>query len=72
MVFLELFVDEGELLDKYQHLLSKKGMPDVTNLVNMDSAQWLDFTQQARVMSETLYRQLLGEQVRGEDNETER
>ncbi len=71
MVFLQ-FIDDSTSLEKvWKALKEAKGMPNVGPLIGLES-KWLDFTKQARKMSSTLYRQVMGEHEHGEDpNATE-
>ena len=64
MVFLQIIYDENLFYNIWDYLLSKSGLPDVSKLIEIDYAKWLDFTQQARLMSKKLYFRLLGEQGR--------
>jgi hypothetical protein len=63
MVFLQLVRDESALENELQKLRDPnvKGLPDVERVAHIKNSVWLDFTQQARRMSATLYSQALGE-----------
>ena len=66
MVFLQ-FIDDSTTLEKvWETLKEAKGKPDVSPLIGIES-KWLDFTKQARRMSSTLYRQVMGEYEHEED-----
>jgi len=67
MVFLQL-VDDGAALEKiWSSLQGEAGFPEVTGLVVMENARWLDFTRQARAMVATLYSRVLGEAEEDDD-----
>jgi hypothetical protein len=66
MVFLQ-FIDDNTTLEKvWEDLKKVQGTPDVSPLIGIES-KWLDFTKQARKMSSTLYRQVMGEYENGEN-----
>ncbi|MGD8987008.1 MAG: hypothetical protein PVH57_02525 [Syntrophobacterales bacterium] len=62
MVFLQYVQDEIALEQTLADPLEPAVRPDVSGLLSIDDAQWLDFTQQARKMAATHYRRALGEQ----------
>jgi hypothetical protein len=62
MVFLQYVQDEIALEQALADPRKPDVRPDVSGLLNVDDAQWLDFTQQARKMAATHYSRALGEQ----------
>ncbi len=61
MVFLQI-VDNTNLLEKkWDKLINKPGLHDVSDLTHIGSAKWVDYTAQARKMSAAMYQQVLGE-----------
>ena len=65
MVFLHFVENESSLKSAWDDLKEKPPLPDVSPLVDIDDAYWIDFTQQARKMSATLYRKILSENEEG-------
>lgn len=62
MVLLQFVKDEDSLEKVWEKLKGKKALPDVSALLAIEDTSWVDFTQPARNMVATLYRQVLGEQ----------
>lgn len=67
MVFLQCVDDERGLEEALAELQTIDSRPDLTVLLDIDGAYWLDFTQQARKMAATHYRRALGEQGEEKD-----
>lgn len=61
MVFLQYVDDERGLEEALAKLRTPDNRPDLTVLLDIDGAHWLDFTQQARKMAATHYRRAMGE-----------
>jgi hypothetical protein len=59
MVFLQLVEDEKAYAKLWEELRATEGWKDVTPLVTLGDAGWLDYTHQARALSKRLYSQVL-------------
>jgi hypothetical protein len=61
MVLVQLVEDEDLHGQLWERLIRDKGLPDVTGLVEVEGAQWFDYTLPSRSMASGLYREVLGE-----------
>lgn len=68
MVLLQIVRDKTGLDEALAKIkTSGKGLADVSPLVKIKNAGWLDFTQQARTMAAAIYHEVLGEKEVSED-----
>jgi hypothetical protein len=62
MVLLQFVQDKAALKEALAKVkASCTGVADVSPLVGIENAGWLDFTQQSRTMASVIYREVLGE-----------
>jgi hypothetical protein len=61
MVLVQLVEDEERYGQLWEGLIGEQGLPDVTPLVEVEGAQWFDYTLPSRRMAKDLYRRVLGE-----------
>jgi hypothetical protein len=69
MVFLQL-IEESDLNEFYKvwsELKESRGLPNAGMFLKLTSSRWHDFTAPAREMSSSIYRQLLGAEEVGKD-----
>lgn len=67
MVFLHFVSNEEKLEDVWKNLKKQEPFPDLSPLIEIEEALWLDFTPQARKMAKTLYYKVLGEEQEDKD-----
>lgn len=67
MVFLQFVRSDAKLQKALDTVKADPAVPDLSPLVELKDADWLDFTQQARRLSATLYRQVLGKEKGNND-----
>ena len=68
-VLLQFFNNDIELLNHLKKLRKRKAIPNLRKLATMEGTKWIDFTQQARKMSSSIYKEVLG--AGGEIHEAE-
>lgn len=61
MVLIQSVEDEDLYGKLWEKLLREQGLPDVTALVEVEAAQWFDYTLPSRRMAKELYLKVLGE-----------
>jgi hypothetical protein len=61
MVLLQFVKNQDALDTVWNDLKASKSFPKLFRLIDIDEAQWFDFTRQARKLSSDLYQKVLGE-----------